>query len=42
VLDIHTDLEHAIEHITTVATENRPATLFLHRLEGTVHTLGVV
>jgi hypothetical protein len=42
VLDIHTDMEHAVEHITAVATENRPATLFLHRLDGTVRTLGVV
>lgn len=42
VFDTHPDLEAAIEHMTTLATENRPAALFLHRLDGTIHTLGVL
>jgi hypothetical protein len=42
VLDTHTDLEDAIAHITGVASEQRPATLFLHRLDGSMHALGVV
>jgi hypothetical protein len=42
VLDTHTDMQHAIDHITAVATEQRPATLFLHRLDGTIRILGLV
>jgi hypothetical protein len=42
LLDTHTELEHAIDHITAVASEHRPATLFLHRLDGSVRNLGVV
>jgi hypothetical protein len=42
VLDTHTDMQHAIDHITAVASEQGPATLFLPRLDGTVSILGVV
>ena len=38
--DIHTDMNHAIEHITALATHQGPAELFLHRLDGTVRRLG--
>jgi len=40
--DTHPALNQAIEHIATVAAENRPAELFLHRLDGSVRSLGTV
>jgi hypothetical protein len=42
VLDTHPELDNAIEHITTVASAQRPATLLLHRLDGTIDELEVL
>lgn len=41
VLDTHPDLGEAVEHITSVVAESRPARLFLHRLDGSVSDIGV-
>jgi hypothetical protein len=42
MIDIHAELGPAIEHLTAVASQYRPATLFVHRLDGSVEILGVV
>jgi hypothetical protein len=40
--DIHALMNQAIEHITALAANQRPAELFLHRLDGSVRSLGTV
>lgn len=42
ILGMHCDYDEAIEHLTAVAREHRPAELILHRLDGTVQSLGSV
>jgi hypothetical protein len=37
--DTHPRLDQAIEHIQALAAQQRPAQLFLHRLDGTVEGL---
>jgi hypothetical protein len=39
-LDTHAVLDQAIEHITAIAALQRPADIFLHRLGGTVESVG--
>jgi uncharacterized protein DUF2188 len=39
--DTHARLENAIAHATELATAHRPAEIYLHRLDGTVESVGL-
>jgi hypothetical protein len=38
--DTHAEMNQAIVHIAELAANHRPAELFLHRLDGSVESLG--
>ena len=40
--DTHPVMSEAIDHIRALATDQRPAELFLHRLDGSMQRLGFV
>ena len=40
--DTHPQVGQAIDHITALAADHRPAELFLHRLDGSVARLGTL
>jgi hypothetical protein len=42
IFDTHAAMPEALEHITKLAVEHRPAELFVHRLDGSVTGLGAV
>ena len=41
-LDRHTLLKDAVEHVTTLASRETRAELFLHHVDGTVERMGTV
>lgn len=40
--DTHAEMEQAVQHLTTLATQHRPAQLFIHHRDGSVVNLGPV
>jgi hypothetical protein len=40
--DTHPLLDQAIEHISAIASLQRPAQIYVHRLDGNVESLGLV
>jgi hypothetical protein len=42
ILDRHEDADSALDHMHRIVREHAPAELFLHRLDGTITSAGVV
>lgn len=40
--DIHAELGSAIQHMRAMAKEHQPAEIIVHRLDGTVQSLGLM
>lgn len=40
--DTHCDISQALDHITTLAREHRPAEVMVHHLDGSIDRLGSV